>query len=121
MTRHEKTKTYIKKKNRLAGAVTVYSQGARAGSCGEVHDDNAFIAALGNAWMNGEYMSEECGRQIRVTNLGSFYPVGGEGRSIIVTVKDTCESCDEDHIDLSIAAWNALTDNTDFGLINVAW
>jgi len=99
----------------------VYTQDGLAGSCGIVYNDDAFIAALGNTWMNGEYISSECGRQIRVTNLGSFYPVGGEGNSIIVTVMDTCSTCDEDHIDLSIAAWNALTDDTEFGLLNVEW
>lgn len=105
----------------FAGAGTVYQQDGLAGSCGEVYDDDAFICALGNAWMNYEYMGDECGRRIRVTNLGSHYPVGGEGRSIIVTVKDTCASCDEDHIDLSIGAWNALTDHTAPGLLNVEW
>ncbi len=92
-----------------------------AGSCGNWHSDDDFVAALGNSWMQGQYKGPHCGRQIEVTNVGSNYSVGGVGNTIIVTVQDTCESCDESHVDFSVGAWNALTDGGDPSIFRVKW
>ncbi|KAK0656230.1 hypothetical protein B0T16DRAFT_384973 [Cercophora newfieldiana] len=93
-----------------------------AGSCGDFHDDSDFVCALSNEWMHDKYRGPECGRRIKVTNLGGKgYPVGGKGRSIIVMVKDTCEDCFGDHVDLSQGAWDALTDWSPRGLIETKW
>jgi hypothetical protein len=71
--------------------------------------------------MHHQYQSDRCGRQIRVTNKGSDYGLGGEGNSIIVTVQDTCESCDDNQIDFSIGAWNMLTDGADWSQLEIEW
>ncbi|KAK4199816.1 RlpA-like double-psi beta-barrel-protein domain-containing protein-containing protein [Triangularia verruculosa] len=105
----------------LSGIGTVYTQDGYAGSCGNHHDDSAFIAALGNSWMHHQYKSSECGRQIQVTNKGSHYHVGGEGNTITVTIQDTCASCDDGHVDFSHAAWDALTDGSPQGQIDLEW
>ncbi|KAK4178271.1 hypothetical protein QBC36DRAFT_309359 [Triangularia setosa] len=104
-----------------SGIGTVYTQDGHAGSCGNHHDDTAFVAALGNAWMHSQYRASECGRQIQVTNKGSHYHIGGEGNTITVTVQDTCASCDEGHVDFSLAAWDALTDGSPHGQVDLEW
>ncbi|KAK0733774.1 RlpA-like double-psi beta-barrel-protein domain-containing protein-containing protein, partial [Lasiosphaeria miniovina] len=103
------------------GKSTVYEQDGNAGSCGHWNSDSDFVAALGNAWMNHEYKGPQCGRQIEVRHVGSDYGVDGEGNSIIVTVEDTCESCDSNHVDLSIAAWNAITNDAPHGQFHIEW
>ena len=62
-----------------------------------------------------------CNRQIRATNTGSGDNVGGRGRSVTVTVKDTCPECDENHLDFSVGAWNILTNSAAFGTIDISW
>lgn len=83
--------------------------------------DSAIIAALSNYWMNEESPSPYCGQQIVVTNIGSDDGVGGAGNSITVTVADTCPSCDETHLDLSVGAWNSLTNDAAYGTIEIDW
>jgi len=92
-----------------------------AGSCGDWNDNDSFVCALSNEWMHGEYKASECGRLIEVTHMGSDYGVGGEGNTIIVKVQDTCEDCDGDHVDLSMGAWDALTDGAPWGQIYTEW
>lgn len=43
------------------------------------------------------------------------------GNLIFATVADTCPSCDVDHLDLSLAAWNALTDNSPYSVAKIDW
>lgn len=71
--------------------------------------------------MHGESPAPLCGRKIRATNKGSDDGVGGAGRSVTVTVADTCEACDKTHLDFSVGAWNALTRNAPFGTIEIEW
>ncbi|KAK4649048.1 uncharacterized protein QC761_115525 [Podospora bellae-mahoneyi] len=104
-----------------SGIGTVYTQDGRVGSCGTSHDDSAFVVALGNDWMHHRYQASECGRQIQVTNKGSRHHVGGEGNTITVTVQDTCASCDAGHVDFSHAAWDALTDGSPPGQVDLEW
>ncbi|KAK4185732.1 hypothetical protein QBC35DRAFT_502993 [Podospora australis] len=79
------------------------------------------IAALGNKYMSYAYKSSLCGRKINVTNVGADYNVRGEGNSLIVTVADTCASCEGDHVDFSEAAWKKLTDGDEAGVVNLEW
>ncbi|KAK3694207.1 RlpA-like double-psi beta-barrel-protein domain-containing protein-containing protein [Podospora appendiculata] len=105
-----------------AGKGTVYSQDGSAGSCGNWHDDYDHIVALGHYWMKHDYQAEPCGRQIRVKNVGCDYEgIDGEGNEIVVTVQDSCDSCDKNHLDLSIGAWNELTDDSEWGELNIEW
>ncbi|KAK3336350.1 RlpA-like double-psi beta-barrel-protein domain-containing protein-containing protein [Cercophora scortea] len=104
------------------GKGTVYAQEGTAGSCGNWHDDDDQIVALGHFWMKHEYQAERCGRKIRVKNIGSDYDgLGGEGNEIIVTVQDSCDSCGKNHLDFSIGAWNELTDESEWGELNIEW
>ncbi|KAK0632946.1 RlpA-like double-psi beta-barrel-protein domain-containing protein-containing protein [Immersiella caudata] len=113
---------WSKPEQMFTGVGTVYNQDNMAGSCGDWHDDEDFVCALGGVWMSYQNGGPECGRRIRVTNLGGDgYPVGGKGRSVVVVIKDSCETCEGDHVDLSVGAWDALTDESSRGQIRTAW
>ena len=63
-----------------------------------------------------------CGKQVRITNVGSDDGVGGAGSSVTVTVADTCPGCPSaESIDLSEGAWDALTGSAPFGTIEIEW
>ncbi len=79
------------------------------------------IGALGMSWMKNQYKSQYCGRRIRIHNTGSNDGVGGKGNSIDITVADSCAACDQNHIDLSIGAWNRLTNSAPWGTVNINW
>ncbi|MCJ1405876.1 hypothetical protein MMC11_009106, partial [Xylographa trunciseda] len=103
-----------------SGTATVYDQNNYPGSCGITNPDSAIIVALGNKWMDNEYQSPFCGRTINVVNTGS--PDGGvhgQGNTITATVQDTCESCQNDNLDFSVGAWNALTSNSEQSVVDV--
>jgi hypothetical protein len=71
--------------------------------------------------MNNQSPSPYCGRKVQITNLGSNDNVGGAGNTVVVTVEDTCPGCDENHVDLSVGAWNTLTGHAEFGTVNIEW
>ncbi len=58
-----------------------------------------------------------------IKNVGGGVDNNGVGKTITATVADTCEGCDEPHIDLSTAAFQALTGGAldPPGTINVQW
>jgi hypothetical protein len=108
-------------KRSFNGLATVYEQLGGFGSCGNKNPDSAKIAALSNSFMKNQFKSPYCGRKIKLTNTGSNDGVGGKGRSVVVTVQDTCPSCNQGHVDLSVGAWNALTNNAPWGTVNINW
>jgi len=112
----------LSKRQSHNGKGTVFYQNGRAGSCGIVHDDSSYVAALSAQWMQS-YNSPLCWKQIEVRNVGSTYNVGGTGNTIRATVADTCpaDECDAEHVDFSIGAWNALTNNAPVGAIQIEW
>jgi hypothetical protein len=79
--------------------------------------------AISPFWMTQNSPGPFCGRKILATNTGptTDNSVGGVGNTIIITVEDTCEGCDENHIDLSVEAWNALTNGHVFSVTGIAW
>ncbi|MCJ1249826.1 hypothetical protein MMC30_007052 [Trapelia coarctata] len=92
------------------GRGTIYNQFGAYGSCGHIHPDSDFVAAISNTYMHGQgNNSPWCGQRIRATNVGSGDGVGGAGRSVEVLVADTCPSCGEGDVDFSQGAWDALT------------
>ncbi|KOS22526.1 hypothetical protein ESCO_001955 [Escovopsis weberi] len=104
------------------GLATVYNQFGAYGSCGQIHSDKDFIAAITPSWQGSGYPPKYCGRKMVVTNTGSNDGVGGAGKSTIVTIADTCPGCSTaDSIDLSFGAWNYLTNNAPPGTFNVQW
>ena len=105
----------------FSGLGTIYEQGGGIGSCGQANPDSAFIVAISNAFQQGQSPGPMCGRQISVRNTGSNDGVGGAGNAITVTVADTCPSCDQNHLDLSVGAWNQLTGNAPYGTVFIDW
>ncbi|KFY68818.1 hypothetical protein V496_00773 [Pseudogymnoascus sp. VKM F-4515 (FW-2607)] len=85
------------------GSVNPNPTGA-LGSCGVSSPDSSMTVAM-------------------ITNTGptTDNSVGGTGNTIIVTVQDTCAGCDENHVDLSVAAWNLLTNGHEFSVTGVSW
>ncbi|QVM07811.1 hypothetical protein D8B26_002502 [Coccidioides posadasii str. Silveira] len=72
------------------------------------------IVALSNAWMKGQPNAPLCGRKVKATNKKN-------GKTVVVTVADTCAGCGANDLDFSVGAWNALTDNAPWGSFPVAW
>ncbi|KAL6872724.1 Non-catalytic module family expansin [Trichoderma novae-zelandiae] len=104
------------------GTGTVYDQLGAAGSCGQVHSDDDLIVALTPSWQGNGFPPKYCGRKVFIQNTGSNDGVGGQGRTVIATVEDTCPGCPSaDSIDLSHGAWNQLTNFAPFGTVNIEW
>lgn len=105
------------------GEATYYTQGGAAGSCGQVNPDSSKIVALSNYWQDNESPGPYCGRKVKITNEGGGQGNPGQGTVVIATVADTCPSCDENHLDLSEGAFEALTGgNLDPpGEFNICW
>ncbi|TPX08521.1 uncharacterized protein E0L32_010008 [Thyridium curvatum] len=104
------------------GIGTIFLQEGGTGSCGQKNPDSSHIIALSNFWMKNQSPGPFCGRKIQVTNTGSSDGgVHGKGNTIIATVEDTCPSCDENHLDFSEGAWNELTNNSPFSVVNIDW
>ncbi|KAI9476120.1 MAG: RlpA-like double-psi beta-barrel-protein domain-containing protein-containing protein [Benjaminiella poitrasii] len=84
------------------------------GACGDWNDNDDYIAALSGS-LYGSYSkkSSYCGKKVKVVNKAN-------GKSVTVTVKDACESCDKTHIDLSPAAFGEIGDY-DTGILKVDW
>lgn len=93
------------------------------GSCGVDSPDSSFTVAISPYWMGQRYKGPNCGRKIVLTNTGpsTDKAVGGKGKVVVVTVKDTCEGCDENHLDLSVAAWNYITNNHAYSVVGINW
>ncbi|KFY74788.1 hypothetical protein V499_05211 [Pseudogymnoascus sp. VKM F-103] len=104
------------------GSVNPNPTGA-LGSCGVSTPDSSMTVAISPFWMTQHAPGPYCGRKIQVTNTGptTDNSVGGAGNTIIVTVQDTCAGCDENHVDLSVAAWNSLTNGHEFSVTGVSW
>ncbi|EFR04248.1 Mrsp1 [Nannizzia gypsea CBS 118893] len=97
----------------LSGRGTIYYQYGAAGSCGAVHGDGDYIVALGPHYMKGPN-SPYCGRRIFAKNTNT-------GKSVTVTVADTCPTCGPGDVDLALGPWKALTNNAAPGVFPVSW
>ncbi|KAG1753422.1 plant expansin [Suillus lakei] len=81
---------------------------ATQGACGTVHSDSDFICAMdqtryGELW--------QC---VQITNLNN-------GKTVVVTIADDCPTCaNENSIDLSVSAFEALSDLS-VGDLPIAW
>ncbi|KAF2159503.1 hypothetical protein M409DRAFT_29976 [Zasmidium cellare ATCC 36951] len=112
--------TELEKRVTHSGTATVYSQGGVPGSCGKVSNGNDYVVALGRNWQSNNGF---CERKIQITNAGPYedQSVGGKGKVIVATVRDLCEGCNGDDIDLSYGAWNALTNNHVASRVRATW
>ncbi|MCJ1271477.1 hypothetical protein MMC22_011378, partial [Lobaria immixta] len=105
------------------GVATFYEQNGNPGSCGHVHQESDYIAAISTSWQGTGYPPKYCDRKISITNQGGGQNNNGVGKTITVTVADTCPGCDSNHLDLSHGAFQALTGgNLDPpGQFNIKW
>lgn len=96
-----------------SGVATYYSVGAD--NCGTSSTDSDYVCAISqqlyNTVANSESISEYCGHKINITY---------NSKTIQVTVVDSCESCDANHLDLSPTAFSALADQN-LGVIDITW
>lgn len=90
-----------------SGRGTYFYQDGAAGSCGNVHSDSDFIVAVNSNQMS----SSLCGKPVWIS---------ANGKTIEAKVADTCPSCDSGDLDLSVAAFQALSD-LDAGVVPITW
>ena len=101
------------------GFATYFLQDGNEGECGQYHSDSDFIIAIDtNGWWP-DYQTNSnspyCGRKITLTNTDN-------GRSVTATVEDACPSCSTNNsLDLSVAAFLAIADNTGVGEVPIVW
>ncbi|KAL1747526.1 Non-catalytic module family EXPN protein [Schizophyllum fasciatum] len=96
----------------LTGTATFFYQNGVAGSCGTVHADSDYVAAM----TPGEYgrSGDICGKSVHITNTET-------GQEVDVTVADTCPTClQSSDIDLSEAAFNAIG-KPEHGVESIKW
>lgn len=84
-------------------------------ACGIHYTDSDYIAALAIPWFRTTQKDEDstCGRLIKITEMKSR-------KSIVVTVEDECESCQQYDIDVTPTAFQQITSLTK-EKINVNW
>jgi len=76
---------------------TYYYQNGNAGSCGDYNSDDAIIVAVKSGIMG----SQLCGKSVTLRNTAT-------GKSITAKIADTCPTCENQGIDLSKGAFEAL-------------
>lgn len=100
---------------KFSGDLTYYAPGL--GACGKYSTATDSICAISHARYdaaaNGPNPNTNplCGRQIRANR---------QGRSVVVTVVDRCEGCEEDDIDFSPSAFQQLASLPE-GRVRVGW
>lgn len=98
-----------------SGEGTYYSPGL--GACGETNTDSDYIVAIASSVYNtgtrngNSNDNSYCGRTIN-----AYY----SGRSVQVTVVDSCGGCDENDLDFSPSAFTELADE-ELGRIDITW
>lgn len=104
----------------FSGDITIYDNNGGFGACGSVINDSDMIVALAKeSWgqstydrMTGASTNPWCGQKIQV-----FYG----GKSIQATIMDMCPGCSGHDIDLSLAAWTALTGTNEKTRFKATW
>ncbi|GMG31472.1 unnamed protein product [Ambrosiozyma monospora] len=96
-----------------SGRGTYYSVGAD--NCGTSSSDSDYVCAISHSLyetaVNSEDISSYCGKKINVSY---------GGKSITVTVVDSCEACGDNDLDFSPTAFSALADQS-LGELNIEW
>lgn len=97
------------------GFATYFYQNGNAGACGTVHSDYDYICAMDQSrYGNSGNASPLCGQQVQITNENN-------GNTVVVTIADDCPTCaNENSIDLSVAAFEAL-DSLSVGDLPIKW
>jgi outer membrane biosynthesis protein TonB len=106
--------------DQFSGDITIYQTQGGYGACGTQLNDSDMIVALSHvAWgastydvMTGAASNPWCGQEINV-----HY----KGNSIKAKIMDMCPGCKGDDIDLSPAAWKALTGSDEMTRYQATW
>ncbi|PMD49908.1 uncharacterized protein K444DRAFT_670704 [Hyaloscypha bicolor E] len=87
------------------GKATFFWQNGNYGYCGAVNPDSAYLIAA------SPHAGLTCGHTVQITNVGGGINNLGVGNSITATVVDRCppEECHPNHLDLSVGAFQTLT------------
>lgn len=95
--------------NAHSGVATWYLQNGNAGACGTISSDDSYIAALPPS----SFSPSLCGKQVAIKDLSS-------GKTITVTVADSCPTCGNYDLDLSRGAFSAMA-GFEQGQVAVTW
>lgn len=105
-------------------ATTYYQEGG-TGSCGHKHQDSDGVVSIAQHCYDKYGKKFLCGRKMKVKNTGHYTDnsIGGKGNVIYPKIADTCSACTSDtaHVDLSIGAWDRLTNNAALSNVKVLW
>ena len=99
--------TYAQCPGAPSGSATFYDSQDGYGHCGSKIPNDGLYAAIST----GCYSASICGKQVKVTH---------GGKSIVVPILDSCQSCDAGHIDISRSAFQNIA-SLDLGVIPVSW
>ncbi|KAH7395448.1 hypothetical protein BKA64DRAFT_708844 [Cadophora sp. MPI-SDFR-AT-0126] len=94
----------------IDGVANYYTQQGVAGSCGVYHQDSDHIVALGPAWGH----NTNCGRTVSIRHKGT-------GRVTTAVVADTCPSCPQTKLDVSVGVYEYLNGFLALDLILIEW
>lgn len=94
--------------DKMHGDITIYDNTGTAGACGKpLYDTDMIVALAEPTWgqstydvQTGESTNPWCGQKIAISYKGT---------TITATIMDLCPGCVGQDIDLSLAAWKALT------------
>jgi expansin (peptidoglycan-binding protein) len=89
------------------GSITYYNTGL--GACGHTNNDGELVAALSQSLFDRVH---PCGRKLRINY---------KGKSLVVTVVDSCSACAEYDVDLSPAAFRKVIGPLEIGRANAKW
>ncbi|KAF8328892.1 barwin-like endoglucanase, partial [Cantharellus anzutake] len=99
----------------MGGYATWFAQNNNAGACGQVHGDDAMIAAIDHhRYGDAGVKSPLCGRRVKIVDTDN-------GHSVTVTIADDCPTCsNKNSIDLSQGAFQQLA-KLDIGQLPIKW
>lgn len=95
------------------GDLTYYDLGLTA--CGQVYTNDDMVAAIAFSYFTSPNPNFDpiCGKQVKITDPATF-------KSVIVTIRDKCEGCKTNDIDVSPSAFEKLKPKS-VGRFKVIW
>ncbi|PIA93029.1 hypothetical protein CB0940_03839 [Cercospora beticola] len=90
----------------ITGDLTYYNAGM--GACGKVSSEGEYVCAIGHKMYAAAVIGTNpnnnpyCGKQIRAT-------LPETGKTVTVTVVDSCGGCEDNSLDFAGGAWNDIT------------
>ncbi|CCX10579.1 Similar to Putative ripening-related protein 6; acc. no. Q7XD66 [Pyronema omphalodes CBS 100304] len=99
------------------GKSTYYYQNGVTAKCGQVYQDNVYIAALAPYYFEGG--RNPCNKRIWIKAQSGK----GKGRTLVATVVDRCAGCVREHVDLAVEPFKRLAGDSglDIGVLQIEW